>query len=743
VPDTITEIVFSQFQQPGLKDGTHTIKATLTLTTSAPNAPTFTSVQKVLQVGGDVPSIPADAVVSVFPPEGTSGEYSGCLAHVLLQYPKLPWQRDVKYGVNEAMPWLAVLLITDEELKEKARTGRVLQNSAGQNVLALEPAFFRDIAPTLDDLTWLAHVRKVDTVNKVDSTTTEIDYAVVVGNRLPTPGMNANAYLVSLAGLGGALTGDATPVHIEVLVFHSWRFFCTGDARTFADVMSALNGGFTDPFSDPPTLNLPYPKGSTDAGDNLLAMGYVPMPHALRVGGGTVSWYRGPLVPYGTARQIATLPVPAADAVSFYDPTIGMMDASCASAWTLGRLLALNSGSFALTLYNWKRATQRTTIEQIIYELDTGNPAPSARVSLARRADAESRLAAKLPAALETLGGLQSSASAAARDSAAEENSRHSHRRRVTHSARARALREAMHDPNKIRALHRLADETSGAGAGKAMLAADDDSNQDPLKQIWNSLADLTLLKGVPFHYLAPDQRLLPAESIRFFQIDQSWLESLLDGALSLGRITEADASHDTAFAATLREGAVRAAARKRAQRRGAVEAAQDDPPAPSAPPPPRPASGFLLRSSAVTGWPGVEVVATAGGSPATILRMEATGTIMIGLFDRVVDTLIFRQPSEGVHFGFDVIDPSGKQPILSKKRRLLTDDGDKQAGSEIDADPLTAVFYRDATASVLDINGLANWFMTSFSLQPAQFTSAEFALEMVTGVQQVTFTLS
>ncbi len=736
MPDTTTEIVFSQFQQPGLKDGTHTIKATLTLTT--PAAPTFTPVQKVLQVGGDVPSIPADAVVSVFPPEGTSGEYSGCLAHVLLQYPKLPWQRDVMDGANEATPWLAVLLITDEELKEKARTGRVLQNAAGQNVLALEPAFFRDIAPTLDDLTWLAHVRKVDTVNKVDSTTTEIDYAVVVGNRLPTPGMNANAYLVSLAGLGGALTGDATPVHIEVPVFYSWRFFCTADARTFADVMSALNHGFSDPFGDPPTLNLPYPKGSTDAGDNLLAMGYVPMPHALRVGGRTVSWYRGPLVPYGTARQIATLPVPAADAVSFYDPTIGMMDASCASAWTLGRLLALNSGSFALTLYNWKRATQRTTIEQIIYELDTGNPAPSARVSLARRADAESRLAAKLPAALEALGGF----SAAVRDTTPEENSGHSHRRRVTHSARARALREAMHDPSKIRALHGLADGKSAARAGKAAVAADDDPNADPLTRIWNWLADLTLLKGVPFHYLAPDQRLLPAESIRFFQIDQSWLESLLDGALSLGRITEADASHDTAFAATLREGAVRAAARKRAQRRGVVEAAQDDPPAPSAPPP-RPASGFLLRSSAVTGWPGMEVVATAGGSPATILRMDATGTIMIGLFDRVVDTLIFRQPSEGVHFGFDVIDPSGKQPQLSKKRRLLTDDGDKQAGSEIDADPLPAVFYRDATASVLDINGLANWFMTSFSLQPAQFTSAEFALEMVTGVQQVTFTLS
>src|SRR4051812_17464311 len=49
-------------------------------------------------------------------------------------------------------------------------------------------------------------------------------------------------------------------------------------------------------------------------------------------------------------------------------------------------------------------------------------------------------------------------------------------------------------------------------------------------------LAQLKNLQGIPFNYLVPDERLLPPESIKFFQIDATWLEALLDGALSIGR---------------------------------------------------------------------------------------------------------------------------------------------------------------------------------------------------------------
>lgn len=49
-------------------------------------------------------------------------------------------------------------------------------------------------------------------------------------------------------------------------------------------------------------------------------------------------------------------------------------------------------------------------------------------------------------------------------------------------------------------------------------------------------LQELVFLTPLPFNYIIADERLLPAESIRFFTVDESWLWALIDGALSIGR---------------------------------------------------------------------------------------------------------------------------------------------------------------------------------------------------------------
>src|SRR5258708_39023016 len=54
-------------------------------------------------------------------------------------------------------------------------------------------------------------------------------------------------------------------------------------------------------------------------------------------------------------------------------------------------------------------------------------------------------------------------------------------------------------------------------------------------------LGRLTLLYGVPFQYLVPDEKMLPAESIRFFYLNPEWLECLLQGACSVGRTNHTD----------------------------------------------------------------------------------------------------------------------------------------------------------------------------------------------------------
>src|SRR5215475_2258874 len=57
-------------------------------------------------------------------------------------------------------------------------------------------------------------------------------------------------------------------------------------------------------------------------------------------------------------------------------------------------------------------------------------------------------------------------------------------------------------------------------------------------------LAHLRLLVGVPFEYLIPDPRLLPDESIRFFYLDRSWCDRLVDGAIAVGKIGSREQAH-------------------------------------------------------------------------------------------------------------------------------------------------------------------------------------------------------
>src|SRR5262249_40203685 len=93
-----------------------------------------------------------------------------------------------------------------------------------------------------------------------------------------------------------------------------------------------------------------------------------------------------------------------------------------------------------------------------------------------------------------------------------------------------------------------------------------------------NWFRDLSLLRDVPFNYLVPDERMLPPESIRFFLLDPAWVDCLLDGAFSVGRVTSAAHAQDQAHEVS-----------------------------PASNPHAR-VSGFLLHSDVVSGWPGLLV---------------------------------------------------------------------------------------------------------------------------------------
>jgi hypothetical protein len=241
-------------------------------------------------------------------------------------------------------------------------------------VIDVPVSLFNAIVPSSADLNWLAHVRTVSLANKAgEQQASTADYSVVVGNRLPTPNALSTVHLVSLEGMGAYLpTGDTyTPAdipgsYIRLVSLQNWSFTSVDPKETFEGYLEDLDVG---PLQIKATV-----APTTDverAVMNALNMGYTAIAHQTRQGDQTVSWYRGPFVPFAVPDAI-TVPVPdstgsvqpitTADQAVRYNPISGMMDVSYAAAWQLGRLLALQNQAFSLALYNWKRATQQATV---------------------------------------------------------------------------------------------------------------------------------------------------------------------------------------------------------------------------------------------------------------------------------------------------------------------------------------------------------------------------------------------
>lgn len=149
-------------------------------------------------------------------------------------------------------------------------------------------------------------------------------------------------------------------------------------------------------------------------------------------------------------------------------------------------------------------------------------------------------------------------------------------------------------------------------------------------------LNDMALSHGMPFNYLVPDEAMLPVESVRFFAVHSGWLACLLDGALSIGRVTPADLILDQTLAADLRASA--ALTPWTAHVLGAGDATA--------------LSGFLLRSDTVAGWPDLHVTATVGGSSVEPLHTEQLSqNTMMCLFQGEITAITIALPVHVLHF--------------------------------------------------------------------------------------------
>ena len=267
-------------------------------------------------------------------------------------------------------------------------------------------------------------------------------------------------------------------------------------------------------------------------------------------------------------------------------------------------------------------------------------------------------------------------------------------------------------------------------------------------------LARLRLLIGVPFNTLVPDEELLPNESIRFFFLDRAWTDALVQGALSVATANSVDRAQLEAIYPVVEKEV------DFSERRVRVPGGE------------RPmggtaglVTGFLMRSAAVAGWPGMHVRAYAeepDGNDETVqpesdpkriklLRLERLApAVLLALFDGAPSVIHIEEPRQGVQFGTRLSQSGPGRWIASVPARNVrsaryVDD----AGNEID--PATVpegqspsdlahdipVRFRPGAAGVIDMTNTARAFrdapgtgMTNFL--DRRIDGAEFALQML-----------
>lgn len=621
--ETPVKIEFIQSHQPALKEGEYQITVTqIVQKQTEPKQLTtlgqFTTGEKTFYVAGERFSLNPQDIHGVFPPPGSLGEHDNVFPHIIFNRSTLPWERSINSGDTSGIPWLALLLfdegekpqptiVTLKNIKDKSESPKFpgLKLEPGQHdndkvtVIDVEKSLLDKILPTQEDLKYLAHVRQGtdDDGNLVGD-----ELAVVICNRLPQPKGTSTVHLVSLEGRykdsGFDFQGAGDSDKIRLVSLKSWSFACVNSQHTFQGLLTHLD-------ENPSTLRLP--KNDNSDVEKHYQMGYVPLPHYLRQGGKTISWYRSPLSTGEDETEIA-LPVSCADQLVRYNPDNGLFDVSYAAAWELGRLLALQNKGFSVSLYRWKRL--------------------------------------------------------------------HAQQLKI-------AENELIHAPSHLPVTNPPAN-----------------SNSIP-SNISSWFKDLSLFKGVPFNYLVPDEKMLPIESIRFFWVDRYWVECLLDGALSIGRVTSADHQKDQEqFPKQVKDVATSNV------------------------------TGFLLRSEVVAGWPGLLVDGYADKSEKqklNLLRMERlSANVLICLFEGEIQEVQIYQKPETVHFGLD-----GNSGSFYKT--LRNSDGVIQDNLKIDTIP-----WKNKEKRVVNIQQLAEDINKAIKFD--NFTSAQFALGAIEGVEMVKF---
>ncbi|KAF4960791.1 hypothetical protein FGADI_734 [Fusarium gaditjirri] len=553
---------------PNLQVGDYTFMATQTIQPTSDSSDIrklSTLTQRLSVPGPKFKLLHSSDVHSVYPVAG-SNETGAILAHVTLKHSTLAWERqvvfdgDYKPDDSRNVPWLAVISFTEDELvlseagattlgfpsgSVPSRYGtidttpsqlKLLDNIASPlwspnfendyndtdslDALCIQPSLFQELfqpvsgGKAYNDIVpyqYMAHVRHSQSSSDIIS--------IVISprsgpTRLIKPGRMIS-HLVSLEGIP-QLDVSASPTSVALVSLYSWDWMCTPPAPTTPrDILAAL-GNTVQPLrvsgatlaavgtSTPPATWL----------HDRLQAGYTIKPYTDPSGNKTSCILRGPLIPVPETADpsfAGCCSDNGKDLVRF-DSATGLHDLTMASAWTIGRSMALGDKSFLASLMRLRGKI---------------------RAEAVRQAKAASRDAGG--SNIWTNQGILSNlATTLAKIAEAHSDTYYNS---VTGPIRwnNQQASSQIKQQQQIVTFSKLDPATYLKQLGSVVSAFFATSTLDTDASVVQSwILKRLFLEGIPPSYLimTPDQ--FPQESIRTFSIDSTWVSLLVDGALSL-----------------------------------------------------------------------------------------------------------------------------------------------------------------------------------------------------------------
>ena len=698
------------YEMPAMAPGDYDVKVRQTIGSANEQSQVLETSQK-LRVRSVSPYIlPQDLVHSYYPPRLRAVDAKS-LPHLMLKG-AVPWERsDPKVPPGSApVPWLALLVFSPEELSIPAEVTGAGVKPSGTKALGVPLAAVNDpklmarfclrspfssdedspndaanfifvpgnvfrwhfesqetatsepppeqSAADLSRYKYLVHI--TDTAMESGDGHSTIKISTILGHRLRPYGtvnkpQDVHAHLVSLEGIGSRVDWNALGAAgavVPLVSLFSWTYtWLPNNASDQLEIFEHLAQQVR-----PLAVSLPKLVESDQKPGHArgwvrarLQEGYTIVRHRDIAGETAVALYRGPLTPVH-ARRLPLRPSMHGTDLQIVDESARMLDVSYSVAWDLGRSLAGRDNRFLAAMASLRRqlsahAISKMRIDEVSQDSGDGNDT----VVVSSSGDI-------VKSVLTRLEQLFSGSEGGAADKLRKFPVQGVARWQVPASTMIPAANAPgiMTQAKLRRGLRRHARAWLEV-ARKQLCVPDPPPGQHiscdiPALQTvidWVA-ANLLSLRLVPAIHLFPDPSVLPVETISSFVVDDTWVDALIDGALS---VANAMGDADDPVRDEIRR-TVNAYLRHARPSRVPVAAA-----------------GLVLRSSIVESFPDLHITAAVqpNGAEDSLKMVAQTrhDDMILCLFPRgpeqkVTDFLVsMKLPPHQQRFGLEEIHPT------------------------------------------------------------------------------------